>query len=382
MTEEQVAYPCIIMRGGTSRAILFQEKDLPPKGPERDYVLQKVMGQPDKLQIDGIGGGQLATSKIAIIGPPSIPDADIDYTFVQILVDHDGVDYEGNCGNISSAVAPFAIDVGLIKPVAPKTVVRIYNTNTQKVFIAEVPIIKGQVKVKGDYFMAGIPGSGAEIILDFRKTVGAKTGKLLPTGKVSEKISLEGGKSIEVSICDAANPGVFAKAEDLGLRGTELPHEIDSNTIILNQISEIKSKVAERIGLVDNWHNADSKTLLPFVVVVAHKADYITSDGQRISATDIDLLARLIALNTCHPSYAGTGAICTAACAAISGSIPNRLLRSPLHTMRIGHPKGIMPVKSVTRGSIKNFDFEFTYLGFSRTARKIMEGKIYVPTQE
>lgn len=379
MTAEQIAYPCTIMRGGTSRAIFFKEKDLPPKGPEREYVLQRAIGKPDKLQIDGLGGGQLATSKIAIIGPPSVSGADIDYTFAQVLIDHEAIDYQGNCGNISSAVAPFAIDVGLIKPVAPETVVRIHNTNTQKVFIAHVPIIDGRAKVKGDYVMAGIPGTGAEIALDFRDTVGAKTGKLLPTGKVIEEIHLEEGTTIRVSICDAANPGVFLKAEDIGLRDTELPSEIENNKSALIKIAEIKNKAAVKVGLAEDWKAPDPTMMLPFVAVVAEPADHLTADGKHIAASDVDLVSRLVINNTCHPSYAGTGAICTAACAAIPGSIPNRLLRSTDPIVRIAHPKGVMPVKSVTRGSIKDLDFEFTYLGFSRTARKIMEGKVYVP---
>jgi 2-methylaconitate cis-trans-isomerase PrpF len=321
----------------------------------------------------------LGTSKIAIIGPPSVPDADIDYTFGQVLINHEGIDYQGNCGNISSAVGPFAIDMGLVKPVAPETIVRIYNTNTQSIIIARVPTMDGCVRVKGDYVIAGIPGTGAEIALDFRYTVGAKTGKLLPTGNVSEEIRLEEGRWVEVSICDAANPCVFVRAEDLGLSGTELPSEIDHHSIALRQIAEIKNKASERIGFVDEWSAADPRMFLPFVAVVAKPADYTTSDGEQIAASDIELLSRLVILNTCHPAYAGTGAICTAACASVRGSIPNKLLRSSTEVIRIGHPRGVMPVKSVIRETQTGFGYEFTFLGFSRTARKIMNGQVYVP---
>ncbi|MFC1820548.1 PrpF domain-containing protein, partial [Thermodesulfobacteriota bacterium] len=233
MPMEQIAYPCTVMRGGTSRALFFHEKDLPPKGPERDYLLMKAMGKPGRLEIDGLGGGQLGTSKIAIIGPPSISDADIDYTFAQVLIESDDIEYRANCGNISAAVAPFAIDAGLIKAVSPETVVRIHNTNTQKILTARVPVKEGHVRVKGNYVMQGIPGTGSEIVIDFSKTLGAKTGKLLPTGKVIDEIYLEGGTQLEVSICDAGNPGVFVRASDLGLNGTELPPEIDNNIQVL-----------------------------------------------------------------------------------------------------------------------------------------------------
>jgi len=382
MCAEQIGYKCTIMRGGTSRALFFLEKDLPPKGPERDYVLQRAMGKPDKFEIDGLGGGQLGTSKIAIIGPPSIPDADIDYTFGQVLIDHQGIDYQGNCGNISAAVGPFAFEAGLVKPVMPETALRIYNTNTKSIILARVPTEGGHARIKGDYVIAGIPGSGAEIALDFRHTVGAKTGKLLPTGKVSEEIRLESGKSVVVSICDAGNPCVFVRAEQVGFSGKELPPEIDKNAVALKVISEIKDKTAERIGLVNNWRAADPKSFLPFVAVVATSADYTTSNGEQVAASAIEFLSRLVILNGCHPAYAGTGAICTAACASIPGSVPNKLLRSSTEIIRIGHPKGVMPVRSVVKETPKGAAYEFSFLGFSRTARKIMDGQVYVPSAD
>jgi 2-methylaconitate cis-trans-isomerase PrpF len=382
MCAEQTAYKCTIMRGGTSRALFFLERDLPPKGPERDYVLQRAMGKPDRFEIDGLGGGQLGTSKIAIIGPPSIPDADVDYTFGQVLIDHQGIDYQGNCGNISAAVGPFAIEAGLVKPVMPETAIRIRNTNTKSIILARVPTEGDHAKIKGDYVIAGIPGSGAEIALDFRHSVGAKTGKLLPTGKVSEEILLENGRSVEVTICDAGNPCVFVRAEQLGLSGKELPPEIDKNSAALQFISEIKDKTAERIGFVKDWRAADPKSLLPFVAVVGKSADYTTSNGEEVAASAIEFLSRLVILNACHPAYAGTGAICTAACASIPGSVLNRLLRTSTEMIRIGHPQGVMPVRSVVKETQKGSGYEFVFLGFSRTARKIMDGQVYVPSAD
>jgi len=212
--------------------------------------------------------------------------------------------------------------------------------------------------------------------------VGAKTGKLLPTGKVSEEIHLESGKSVEVSICDAGNPCVFVRAEQVGFSGKELPPEINKNTMVLKVISEIKDKTAERIGLVSNWKAADPNSFLPFVAVVAKSADYTTSNGEQVGASAIEFLSRLVILNGCHPAYAGTGAICTAACASIPGSVPNKLLRSPTEIVRIGHPKGVMPVKSALRETTKGSGYEFSFLGFSRTARKIMDGVVYVPSAD
>ena len=269
--------------------------------------------------------------------------------------------------------------MGLVKAVEPETTVRIYNTNTQKVIIARVPVINGELKVKGRYVMAGIPGAGAEITLDFSNTVGSKTGKLLPTGKVIEEIRLEEGTTVRASICDAGNPGVFIKAQDIGLCGTELPLEIERNKTVLKRTAEIKNKAAVRIGLAEDWKSVDPTMLVPFVAVVAEPGDYLTSNGEPITASEMDLVARLIILNTCHPAYAGTVAICTAACVALPGSVPNLLLRSKGDIVRIAHPEGIMPVKAILRKSKSTSHYKFGFLGFSRTARKIMDGQVYVP---
>ncbi len=382
MATEQISYPCTIMRGGTSRAVFFHEKDLPPIGPERDYVLERAIGKPDKLEIDGLGGGQVLTSKVAIVGPPSVMEADIDYTFGQVLINDDGIDYSANCGNIAAAVGPFAVDAGLVKAVSPETVVRIHNTNTRKIFSARVPVLDGLARIKGDYAMAGIPGTGAEIVLDVSNTLGAITGKLLPTGKICEEIVLCKGDSIHASVCDAGIFGVFVRAEDLGLSGSELPREIEGNPRLLSKIAEIKNRVAERAGLVDKWQKADPQMMLPFVAIVAPPADYDTSEGQAIAAGEHDLRSRVIVQNICHPSYGGILGACTAACAAIPGSIPNSLLISDNVTLRIAHPRGVMPVKAEIQLPEKGLEYTFTGLGYSRTARIIMEGKVFIPVPD
>ncbi|MEJ7687366.1 MAG: PrpF domain-containing protein, partial [Variovorax sp.] len=223
---DQVAVPCVLMRGGTSKALFFHEKDVPPPGAARDRLLKRAMGTPDLLQIDGLGGSRLVTSKVAIVRRSSRADADVDYTFAQVDIERDAVGYEANCGNISSAVGPFAVDEGLIEPVEPVTTVRIYNTNTEKMLVAKVPVAGGKARVLGDCAIAGVPGTGAEILMDYSDTVGAKTGRLLPTGRVVDTVELKDGRTVEVSICDAANPCVFVSAKELGLTGSELPNAI------------------------------------------------------------------------------------------------------------------------------------------------------------
>src|SRR6266404_6362320 len=180
----------VYMRGGTSRCLVFHEADLPPAGAERDRVLLAALGSPDPYgrQLNGMGGGISSLSKAVIIGPSTHPDAQVNYTFAQVEVRTASVDYKTNCGNCSSAVGPFAIDEGLVEVTSSTTKVRIHNTNTKKVIVAHVPVKDGEAAVDGDFELAGIPGRGARIALDFLDPGGAGTGRLLPTGKAREII--------------------------------------------------------------------------------------------------------------------------------------------------------------------------------------------------
>ena len=201
LEHDQAGLRCTLMRGGTSKGVYLFEQDLPPAGPQRDALLKRLMGTPDVMQIDGLGGTHLITSKIAVIGPPSVPNADVDYTFAQCELDRDVIDWRGNCGNISAGVGPFAIDAGLVRAREPVTEVRIYNTNTQKIIVAHVQVERGRAKVKGDYAIAGVPGTGAEIFMDYRMTAGAVSGKVLPTGNRIDRLALESGQELEVTLC-------------------------------------------------------------------------------------------------------------------------------------------------------------------------------------
>jgi len=226
---EQTKIRCVQMRGGTSKGLYFRAEDLPNAGLKRDRLLQRLMGSPDVLEIDGLGGSRPITSKVAIVSRSQRQDADVDYTFAQVEIDRDGVIYSGNCGNISSGVGPFAVDEGLVEVTEGNTRVRIFNTNTNSVLVADVPVKHGKARVEGDFAVPGVPGTGAEIVMNWSGTVGAKTGHLLPTGNAIDKIKLESGKEIQASLIDAANPLVFVKSEDFGLTGSELVDEIDKN---------------------------------------------------------------------------------------------------------------------------------------------------------
>lgn len=220
---EMERIPCVIMRSGTSKGIYLLSNDLPEDPEPRDKVILSIFGSPDSRQIDGLGGADPLTSKLAIISVSDREDADIDYTFGQVEIKKPYVDYSSNCGNISAGVGPFAIQQGLVRAVEPVTTVRIYNTNTKKVFVAEVPVKNGKPQVKGGYKVDGVPGTGARIGINMAGTIGAKTGRLLPTGNAMDTLDIKGFGLLPVSMLDAGSPMVFVRAKDLGLKGTESP---------------------------------------------------------------------------------------------------------------------------------------------------------------
>ena len=378
---EQTAVRCVLMRGGTSKALFFHEADVPPPGPARDRFLKRAMGTPDVLQIDGLGGSRLVTSKVAIIRRSTRTDADVDYTFAQVDVDRDGIDHSATCGNISSAVGPFAIDEGLVNAVEPVTTIRVFNTNTAKVFVTQVRVRGGKARVLGDCAIPGVPGTGAEVFMDYAGTVGAKTGRLLPTGNVVDTVELENGKSVQVSICDAANPCVFIAADALGLSGSELPVAISGNQTLIETIGEIQAKAGQMIGLWPDWkmHHLPA---LPLAVIVAPPADFIDVNGSPQAAAAMDLRARLVFLGKCHDSMAGSGSMCLAAASRIPGSVAYQAVgaaRAATDTLHIGHPLGIMEVKVSARPTKEPQDTTFAVLSFARTARRLMAGTLYVP---
>lgn len=381
---EQIAVRCVLMRGGTSKALFFHAADVPPPGAQRDRLLRRAMGSPDVLQIDGLGGSRLVTSKVAVIARSARPDADVDYDFAQVDVERDLIGHDANCGNISSAVAPFAIDEGLVPAVEPVTTVRIYNTNTDKLLVARVSVRGGKARVDGDCAIPGVPGTGAEILMDYSGTVGAATGRLLPTGRTVDTLALEDGRRIEVSVVDTANPCVFIAASSLGLTGSELPDVITADRALIETLGELQAKAGERIGLYKHWRDVHLPGL-PLAVVVAPPAAYADVNGAAHEADAMDLRARLVFLGRCHESMAGTGSMCTAAASRVPGTLVHQAVgaaRAAASTLRIGHPLGVMVVKAVAEPASPGTDpaqTRFAALGLTRTARRLMAGELYVP---
>ena len=378
---EQVSIRCVIMRGGTSKGLYFHHADLPPHGPARDKLLTRLMGSPDVLQIDGLGGSRPITSKVAIIAPSAREDADVDYTFAQIEIEREQVIHSANCGNISAGVGPFAVDEDLVAVTDGVTRVRIYNTNTDKVLVAEVPIYNGRARVEGNCAIPGVPGTGAEILMNWAGTVGAKTGRLLPTGRERDAIEMENGDVIEATLVDVANPCVWVRATSLGLDGSELDVSINADRALIERVRELRGKAAVLFGFCNDWREVDdSSPALPMVGLVAPAGDYTTLSGGHAAAADMDLRVRLMFMNRLHESIAGAGAISVAAASRVEDSIVASVSAGrSAGALQVGHPSGIMPVRVEARAVEAAPFVHFDVLGFSRTARRLMDCRAYYP---
>ena len=370
-------FQCTIMRGGTSKGIFLMEKDLPQDPALKDRVILAIFGSPDLRQIDGLGGADSLTSKLALISPSQEPDRDVNYTFGAVGIDKPFVDYSANCGNISSAVGPYAVGRGLVKAEEPFTIVRIYNTNTKKMIYSKVPVKKGKVVSDGDYAIDGVPGTGAKIELSFMDPGGATTGKLLPTGNVVDEIRLETGEKCHVTIVDAGNPTAFVRAEELGLKGTELPAEFDQDGATKAKLEAIRKRVGELMGI-------PTSPSIPKISFIAPSQNYRTTTGQEIGKGAISMLARVMAMGKMHKTFAITAGIPAAIGAVVPGSVVNEVVGSGPQSgvereIIIGHPSGLMDVKVEAKSGGGQLHIVSCTVG--RTARKIMEGKVFISSR-
>jgi len=378
MSKEFIKIPAVYMRGGTSKGVYLMASDLPDDPAIRDRVILDIYGSPDIRQINGMGGADPLTSKVALLAPSQRPGVDIDYTFGYVGIKDAVIDYEGNCGNISSGVGVYAIRQGIVEPVEPVTKVVIFNTNTNKIIEALVPVKDGDVVFEGDYAIAGVPGQGAKIVMNFPNSAGSKTGRLLPTGNVQDSMYLTDGRSIQVSLVDAANPSVFVKAEDIGLTGKELPSDCDKNPGILEVMEEIRVRAGVMMGLAASPEMVGPA--VPKVAFVARPADYPASDGSLIASGEVDIVARTKAMAEMHKTYAVTGGICISTAAMIEGTVVNEVCSAEAirkGEIRIGHPSGVLEVFVSVKNSVEQ-GWTLLQAGVCRTARPIMDGEVYV----
>lgn len=376
---DQVGIPCVFMRAGTSRGAFLREESLPRDPALREKLILGIYGSPDVRQIDGLGGATSLTSKVAIIGPSTHPQADVDYTFGQVRIDEARVDFRGNCGNISAGVAPYALEEGMVRAGdGDTTEVCIHLTNSGATLEASVPTRSGLCPASGEASIAGVPGTGAPIWLDW-KAVGGTLGRgLLPTGKPKELLQTAIG-DFAVSLVDAGNVTVFAAASDFGLSGPELIHSpMDAD--LLARLEVLRGAAARRLGMVERDEDAaGSSPTIPKMYLVAPPLAYADRLGRPVAAADIDLIARGLSMGVPHAAYAGTVAVCTAVAAKMEGTVVSEALGGALvrPRLRIGHPMGRMEVEITLEREAGGY--ALTRAAVMRTARRIMDGMVYVP---
>lgn len=378
----QKTLPVVFMRGGTSKGLYFHKRDLPEDRAAWDALICGAMGSPDPYgrQLDGMGGGISSLSKVMIVERSERPGVDVDYTFGQVEVDAPRVDWKGNCGNLTSGIAPFAVDEGLVRVSGEEACVTIFNTNTQKTVTARFALEDGKAKVTGDFALQGVGGAGARIRLDFLEPGGAGTGKLLPTGNVVDRLTLADGSTIEGSIIDAANPVVFVRAAEMGMTGTELPEALRANRELLARLEAIRAAAAVAMGLAKDVQDASSRMKsIPKVAMVTRPADAVLLDRSTLAADGVDVVVRTISMGIPHNAVPLTGGMCAAVAANIAGTLVNQATRDGAlanESLRIGHPSGVLEVAAlVERGN----DWHARHATVFRTARRLMKGEVYIP---
>jgi 2-methylaconitate cis-trans-isomerase PrpF len=378
---KQLRIPAVFMRGGTSNAIVLHERDLPRDRALWDEIFLAAIGSPDPYgrQLDGMGGGISSLSKVCVVGPPTRSDADIDYTFAQVQVKEAKVDYSGNCGNMSSAMGPFAVDEGLIKVSGREALVRVHNTNTKKIIHARFSLDEGLSAVDGDLEIPGVSGSGSPVKLEFREPGGATTGKLLPTGNVVDTLDVAGVGKIRASLVDAANACCFLNAADLGLTGIEMPEALDASTELLERLAKIRIAASIAMGIGKDAADAGRKKVVPFVGFVSAPQNAPSLSGDMIHGDSVDLTGRMLSNGQPHRALPLTVSLCMAVAARIRGSLVHVVTRRPENDdalIRIAMPSGVL----VVAADVKNVNgaWHAEQGAFFRTQRRMFDGYVYV----
>jgi len=378
---KQLKIPAVFMRGGTSNAVVFHARDLPRDRALWDEIFLAAIGSPDPYgrQLDGMGGGVSSLSKVCVVGPATRDDADIDYTFAQVQVKEAKVEYGANCGNMSSAMGPFAVDEGLLKVSGREALVRVHNTNTKKIIWSRFPVDDGLSAVDGDLAIPGVAGTGAPVKLEFREPGGATTGKLLPTGNVSDTLDVPGVGRIRVSMVDAANACVFVRAADLGIKGTELPDEIDANPELLRKLASIRIAASVAMGVTKTPEEAARRAAVPFVGFISGPQDAKTLTGATLKAAGMDLTGRMMSNGQPHRALPLTCTLCMAVAARLDGSVVQEATRptgNPESEIRIAMPSGVLTVAASVRKLEGQWYAEQG--AFYRTQRRMFEGQVLV----
>jgi len=384
LTPDQIAIPAVFMRGGASKAIVFHARDLPESREERDRIFLAAMGSPDpyERQLNGMGGGLSSVSKVCIIERSRVPEADIDYTFVQVEVRSARADYNGSCGSMASAMGPFAVDEGLVEaPANGEAVVRIRDVNANKIIVSRFPMRGGKAAVRGELAVDGIAGTGAPVRLEFQAPGGAQTGRLLPLGHIVDHVDVAGIGPIEFSFVDAANPVMFVDAAAVGLTGAELPEEIEAKPGFLDRVETIRRHVTVKAGAAPDLDAAGAVSL-PRIAFVSKPRECMTLSGRKLGPGDTDILIRMIGRGRPHRAVPITTALCLAVACRISGSVANRMLSDRARNggeIIVGHPSGAWSIAATVRDTPGDPFAEMAAV--QMTARRLFQGEVLVPRE-
>ena len=389
--KQQLKIPAVYMRGGTSKGVFFRKEDLPADQATLERLLIRVIGSPDRYgkHTDGMGGATSSTSKIVILSKSDRPDSDVDYLFGQVSIDAAVIDWSGNCGNLSTAVGPFAIEQGLVEAPADGTAtVRIWQANIKKRIISHVPMRDGAVQELGDFELDGVAFPAAEVKLEFLDPAADngdnggdnEGGPMFPSGRPIDTLDVPGVGRIEATLINAGNPTIFVDAARLGLTGTELQKDINGNLKLLALAEAVRSHGAVAMGLVKTPREATEKRQhTPKLAFIAKPAAYTASDGKVVTPGQIDMLARIFSMGVLHHAMTGTGAVAIAAAAAIPNTVVSRL--APVGAdgrVRFGHPSGVLSVGAEAREEAGRWAVKKVMM--SRSARRLMEGWVRVPS--
>ena len=383
----QIKVPAAFIRGGTSKGVFFLRHQLPEAaqqpGDARDNLLMRVIGSPDPYgkQIDGMGGASSSTSKVVILDESSQPDHDVDYLFGQVAIDQAFIDWSGNCGNLSAAVAGAAINAGLV---APERIpgdgvctVRIWQQNIQKTIIAHVPVCNGEVQEAGGFELDGVSFPGAEVKLEFVSPAAAD-GSMFPTGSILDELDVPDVGTFKATMINAGIPTIFLQAEDIGYTGTESQEAINNDLTALARLETIRAYGALRMGLISDLSEAEARQHTPKIVFCARAQNYIASSGKQIDAVDIDLCVRALSMGKLHHAMMGTAAVAIGVAAAIPGTLVNLAMGGGArNSVTFGHPSGVLTVGA----EVKQIDGQWQVVKakMSRSARVLMEGFVRVP---
>ena len=386
----QIKIPATYMRGGTSKGVFFNLKDLPEQaqvaGQARDQLLLRVIGSPDPYgkQIDGMGAATSSTSKTVILSKSSQPEHDVDYLFGQVSIDKAFVDWSGNCGNLTAAVGSFAISNGMVDasriPENGLCTVRIWQANIQKTIIAHVPVTNGQVQETGDFELDGVTFPAAEVQIEFLDPAddGEDGGAMFPTGNVVDSLDVPGIGTFQATLINAGIPTVFLNAEEIGYQGTELQDAINNDVDALARFETIRAYGALKMGLIKDVSEAATRQHTPKVAFVSVPKAYVSSSGKEVNTTDVDLLVRALSMGKLHHAMMGTAAVAIGTAAAIPGTLVNLAAGGgEREAVRFGHPSGTLRVGA--QASQENGQWIVKKAIMSRSARVLMEGWVRIP---